>query len=413
MSARLGLSIATDSCAAVLIRRGRVRWHRHAPREPGSPLAATLRTLLEARRESWRRQSVVVALAASYGQVRRIAGIPPTLSRDVATKLVRENASSFFLVSSRLATAGIQRTADGWTWSSALDAGLIDEIRDALRQTGITARAFVADAVALAGILPAGEHRMRDGEIVIEFATLNGVVTRCRRAHHSGSPGFVSTPPEHLPAPLRPLGDDARFYLAAFAAASLPVGNPLAWRPPPDPRRRARRRRIETAVASIAFAASIVVASAAPGIRASRDAAVWTRRSALGSAARRESATIETELRRVTGALDRLDRFQAIRADVPRLLGDLALALPDSTALLSLHVDTVEIDFSILTPHAADVIPQLGDLAGIVSPRIVGSVVRDAAARVALERASIRARRRRETPSHGGGRLSTIAGGAP
>jgi hypothetical protein len=412
VSARLGLSIASDSCAAVLVRRGRIRWHRRVTREPGSTLAATVHALLESRRESRRRADTVVTLGASYSQVKRVAGIPPTLSRDVATRLVRENASSFFLVSSRLATTGLQRAADGSAWTSALDAGLIDEVRDALRAIGVRAREFVADAVALACVLPAGEHRMRDGDVFVEFATEHAALTRCRRSHHSGS--FASTPSEPLPAPLRELGDEARQYVAALAAATLPLGNPLAWRPPPDPRRRAHRRRIETAIASIGFAASIVAAAAAPGIRATRDAARWTRQSAVGAAIRRESATVDAELGRVTNALDRLDRFQATRGDAPRLLGNLALALPESTALLSLHVDTVEIDFAVLTPHAADVIPQLADVGGVVSPRIVGSVVRDASARVTLERATIRARRRREIPSRGRGeRVSTIAAGTP
>jgi hypothetical protein len=397
MSTRLGISIASDACAAVLVRRGRIRWHRRAIREHSASLESTLRSLFE-RRQSRRRPTVVVALGASYSQVKRVSGIPHTLARDVATRLVRENAASFFLVPSRLVTAGVERSLDGSTWSSALDAGTIDEVRGALAAIGLVARSFVADVVALVSTLPAGEHRMRDGEVQMEFATANGVITRCRRSRQLVSSGF-NEELGALPSSLRALGDDAREYVAAFAAASMPLRNQLAWRPPPDPRRTARRRRAETFAATIALATSLVSAAAAPGVRAANDATRWTRQAAFAAAVRRESAAVDAELRRVTTTLDRLDRFQATRAEVIRLLGDLALALPDSTALLSLHVDTTEIDFAVLTPHAAEVIPELSDVNELMSPRIVGSVVRDAAAHVTLERATIRARRRQEPKS--------------
>lgn len=413
MRTRLGLSIASDSCAAVLIRRGRIHWHGRAGRERGSSVAATVRTLLENRRELRRcRANVVVALGASYSQVKRLTGLPPTLSRDEASRLVRENAASFFLAPSRVATTAVQRAPDGSVWSSALDAGTIDEVRDALRAINFTARTFVADVVALACILSSGEHRARDGEVVTEFATADGAMTRCRRSYRPDPVG-ADDPLERLPASLRRLGQDAPRYLAAFAAASLRPGHTLAWRPPPDPRRAARRRRVETVAASIAFAASVIAAAAAPGLRAARDAERWTRRSALAAANRHESATIDADLRRVTSALDRLDRFQASRGGVPRLLGDLALALPESTALLSLHVDTLEIDFAVLTPHAAEVTPRLSDVEGIASPRTAGSIVRDAAAGGTLERATIRARRREASSRDRGARVPAAVAGTP
>ena len=85
-----------------------------------------------------------------------------------------------------------------------------------------------------------------------------------------------------------------------------------------------------------------------------------------------EAERIESELRNVTAALDRVDRFVSRRDDIPLLLAELARAIPDSTALLSLRIDSVETSLSVLTPRAADVIVELANVERVVSPRIVG-----------------------------------------
>jgi hypothetical protein len=147
-------------------------------------------------------------------------------------------------------------------------------------------------------------------------------------------------------------------------------------------------------VAGAALVLSATAAVVAPGIRASVDVATTMRFAERRDAVRVEAERIESELRNVTAALDRVDRFVSRRDDIPLLLAELGRTLPDSSALLGLRIDSVEMSLSVLTPHAADVIVELANAERVVSPRIVGSVVRDAGARTPLERATIRFRRR-------------------
>jgi hypothetical protein len=102
---------------------------------------------------------------------------------------------------------------------------------------------------------------------------------------------------------------------------------------------------------------------------------------------------VDAELRRTTADLDRIDQFAAARGRLTTLLGAISEALPDSTAVVSLRLDTLDATFMVLAPHAADVLPSLLDLRSVAAPRIVGAVTREVQAGVRLERASFRFRR--------------------
>ena len=75
------------------------------------------------------------------------------------------------------------------------------------------------------------------------------------------------------------------------------------------------------------------------------------------------------------------------------LLAALAREIPDSTALITLRLDSLEGSVTTITTQAADVLPQLTDIPGIVAPRIVGSITKETTAGAPLERATIRFRR--------------------
>jgi hypothetical protein len=397
VSARVGISIRRNACAAVVVRRGRIRWRESAEREANAPIAPALTALL-ARMPLRRRGRVAVgiALGASDSQVKRITGLPQSMRADAAARLVRENASSFFLRSSpRLATTGVEPAGDGPSWCAALDGSLVDELVHVLRGAGFKALVFLPEALGVAMIAKPGGHRIDDGDVAAEFSTdERRAFTRFTRIAYEES---RATPPDdgELPAALRTLGENARRYAAALGAASRMGDRALVWRPPPDPRSMRRWRRVRLVASATLLAASAISALIAPGVRASRDAAA-----AITLADRRrvsgvDASRTESQLRRITASLDRVERFESRRGDLPLLLGELARMLPDSTAMLSVRIDTVEVNVSVLTAHAADVVAELANVAGVASPRIVGSVVRDASTRVALERATIRFRHRR------------------
>jgi hypothetical protein len=108
---------------------------------------------------------------------------------------------------------------------------------------------------------------------------------------------------------------------------------------------------------------------------------------------RAAATSVEGNLRSITASLDQVDRFVARRGDVPLVLAELARVLPESTAVLGVHVDSVEVSLSILTPNAADAVTELTHAERVTSPRILGSVMRDAGKHASLERATIRLRR--------------------
>jgi hypothetical protein len=106
-----------------------------------------------------------------------------------------------------------------------------------------------------------------------------------------------------------------------------------------------------------------------------------------------ETARAQGELHRVGTLIENVSRFRLERGGITLLFSGLARALPDSTAMLSFRVDSVEGSFVALSPHTADIVPRLIDLNRVASPRIVGSITTEAIAGARLERATVRFRR--------------------
>ena len=399
MTVRLGISIRQDECAAIVVRRGRVRWHGRIARDSSVGVRPALAELLASAPSRRSGVRAVVAVGASYAQIARIAGVPHTLPVGVVARLVQENVASFFLRSpGRLVVTSVQRNADGAAWSAVLDGALVEEAIDALRTARFGSAAFVAEPVAAALVLAPGLHRVVDGGVVAEFVSTNaGTFQRFRRTRGDSIAESADTV-EDLPLAIRPLGEDARHYVAAFGAASCSPDHPLAWRRPVDPRRVRSMARLRLGASAALLVLSIVAALLAPAIRAWSDARRSMRLADRREWVRAAAARVESDLRLVTGSLDRVERFGSRRDDVPLVLAELARALPESTALLSLRIDSVEVNLSILTPHAADVVSELSHAERVAAPRILGSVMRERGKREPLERATIRLRRRDSVP---------------
>ena len=195
------------------------------------------------------------------------------------------------------------------------------------------------------------------------------------------------------------LGLDGPELIAPFGAAVAPTRALFTWRPPPDPARVRALNAARVAAASLLLVVSAGAALLARGVHADRVAAAATNELTLFRLSAAKAARVDEELRRTTAELDRVHQFAATRGRTTALLGALGEALPDSTALVSLRVDTLEGNLVVLAPHAASVLPALFDVPGIVAPRIVGSVTREVQGPARVERASIRFRRRRNVPA--------------
>jgi hypothetical protein len=105
---------------------------------------------------------VVIALGRRWCQLRHLRGLPPIANAALARAAVAENASRFFLRSSKaFVTTGIAWTGEGEGWCAGFDAELIDALASICAEHGGRLRAVVpvdgfpgADAATIAAIDP-------------------------------------------------------------------------------------------------------------------------------------------------------------------------------------------------------------------------------------------------------------------
>lgn len=382
MSASLGIAVGHDAIHAVFVHRGHAAWQASRERRVGESATETMIELLAAFPTSARaRVRATVALGLATSQLRRLDGFPTTKDVVTATRLVRENAASFFLrMPGGFAIAPVERRADGSAWAAAFDQSIASDLLRALRALGVPNTRVVPGVVALAAVLAPGTHVVADGECVVEFTTTGArAIDHVRRVREMGATAVN-------------LAADA-----ARGAALMPARQCFVWRPEPPAAAIARRARWRVAAAGALFAAGATLALVAPGLRAIRTIRDAARQSRALAQTGSEAKRMRAELDRTTTMLQRAADFDARRGRATLLLGELAQVLPESTALVSFHVDSAEGTFTALTPHVADVLPQLASVSDIVAPRVVGSITREATGPVQLERATIRFRRNAST----------------
>jgi len=337
MSKRIGVSVFEGKLHATLVAAGKVKWRDDEPIDDANSFADPLARLLARVPAVGRRARTSIALDSQWVQVRRLGGLPNIGSVRVLTELVRENERSFFLWKGAPSVVPeLDVRPNGEVWGAAFDRRAIESIEHAARIARMTVRRAIPTAV------------------------------------------------------LGPLAADGD---ASAAVALAPPKLALAWRLQPDAARTLRRVRIARLGIAAAFAATAAFAALGPGVRADRTARAATRQLARYRGAADTLARTHLELQRVSRRLARIDAFQLDRGRVTRLLAALSESTPDSTAILTLRVDSAEGALTVIAPQVASVVPALEEVRGVFSPRIVGSITREVIAGVQLERASIRFRR--------------------
>lgn len=395
MRSCLGVSVSDDAIRGVLVRAGRVTWHGVAEvvgeARADERIATALDRLLSdvpRRRIGWFR--VRVALGLSHSQVKRIDGLPSVRQAKLVNRVLKENPDAFFLrVGGRTLVTDVERRADGSAWAAALDGTLVDVVLDVLRRRHLSLDAILPFVAAVGRVVPAGTWQFSDGGRDVVLTTIEGALIQACRGGRSEPPAIGA---------LGALGPDAPRFAAAYGSAIGPSRASFSWIPERNP---ARVRLFDTLVAAAASAllvATIGAAVAARGVHATRVATAALAELTAFRDAEIEAARVGADLRRTTTDLDRIRQFEMTRGRVTMLLGALSETLPDSTALTSLRVDTLEASFVALAPRAAEVLPALVGVPGAIGQRIVGSVTRELQSGARLERASFRFRR---TPTLG------------
>jgi hypothetical protein len=401
MIARLGVSIHSGEVRALLVQRGVVRWHASVSCElSGATASETFASLLATLPKRVGIRRATVAIGPAWCQVKHIEGLPAVRDLAMLTRLLHENSMSFFLrIGGRLAVSDIVRHTDGALWAAAFDQDVATSAIEALKRHGFANARIVPSVSAVSGVAPAGVHVWCDGEHVIELTIdEHRLLKRVRRVS-----GDDETRPPKLSGPLAKLGDDAWVNAAAFGAATSQRRTPFAWRPAPDPRRVARAARLRVGVGALFVAAASAAALMAPGLRAAQTVRDGSAEMNALRSTQTEVERTQGELRRIGATLDRVERFREQRGKTTLLLGAISQALPESTALVTLRLDSLDGNFVALTPHAADILPQLASVTGLIQPRIVGSLTKEMLGAAQLERATVRFRRPPATPTSGRG----------
>jgi hypothetical protein len=321
-------------------------------------------------------------------QSKPLHGLPSVKSARLADQLLRENQQAFFLwKAAPCVITDIHVAKDGSMWAAAFDKNVLDETTSFLRSRRLVLARVLPSLVALVAALPNRTVVWSDAD---DRFQLEGDEHGPRRAERIALASSVET---DLPQALASLAPDGARFLDAFAAVRAPSRAPMSWTPPRDAARaRLLARARHTAVAA-ATCAAVAFAAFGPGIRAARFASASEAELARERGAQLELARDEAELRRITDLLNRVESFRAQRGRITRVVGALSQALPESTAMLSFHVDSAEGSFTAIAPHIADVLPELGSVDLILAPRIVGSVTREVIAGARVERAAFRFRR--------------------
>ncbi|MGH7655106.1 MAG: hypothetical protein ACREN6_10640 [Gemmatimonadaceae bacterium] len=333
---RIGVSIDTGVLRAAIVRGAKVVWTgESAVRDPSALAGEIVALLARAPRARWRNRELTGVIGGNASQLKRIGGLPTAASDRALSDAVRLNASRFFLTNgSPLVTSNIVRR-DAELWCAAADETVVTALAEACSTARVCFRGCVP-SVAAAGnatALGAEEVRFADG------------------------------------------------YAAAVEGARSPF---LI-----DPGAGLRASRHRTHVRAL-IAAGVIVALAGiflgPAIGAvTRERAATARLHMLAAQAAAPLAAMR-DFAAAAAVVRRVDAFASSRRSTVALLGSLSQVLPESTAIVSFHMDSTGGTLVALAPVGNTIIPDLSRAAGIVSAEITGAVTREAIAGVPVQR---------------------------
>jgi hypothetical protein len=395
MSLIIGLSIGSDHLRAVGVRAGAVRWTLEAERAADSALAAEIVTLLgHATLPRWPRPAVAVAIGPAASQTKRLTGLPAIADDTALRAVVRESTSRFFLRNGvPLVVSGVRVAEPGMAWAAAFEEPIVHGVESACRTLGLRVRLIAPTVVALSRGLEDDERiEWDDGAVRAELAIAGRTMTATRRV--SNVVDHENPPSAHVPHvvdALRVLGQNGWRFADAYGATQLPSDEPLALRTMSgDLDAGVSRRSIR--VAAAAFCIATAAAIVAPGV----SSAVQNHRTghalvALG-ARQREAGRAERDLARMDAALAEVSAFDASRRSPTLLLASLAHALPETTVLVTVRIDSTGATIAILAPRATAALAAVDSLAQVTSPEIIGPVTKEVVGTRELERATMHIR---------------------
>lgn len=389
---RIGVGVRADAVSVVAVDGEEIVWAGAGSFDNVGDLESVVVDLLkQVPRPRWGRIRAVTAVGPSRCQTRAIVGLPLVSDATVATGLVRENVSRFFLRNGvPLTTASAVAAGDGAWWSAAFEDPVVGVIRSACARSRIKVEAFVPAIAVLAAGIPATEIVWRDGAVTTLSRFDGGRLVACQRVR-----GEADARSDPFASALDAFGAEASVYVDAYAAAVCQPLRGLPALPGTADAERGATPRWRLAVATLSTCAAALAALVGPALQ-TRHAAGQAQREAVGlERTARQALTDEADLARFRGALAEFSGLAASSArPVTRILSTLARSLPDSSALVSVRVDTAAAQVVVLAPRAATVLARLERSPLIANPRIIGPITREKVGGREAERVTVTFERR-------------------
>lgn len=365
MSDRVGIAVDRHAIRIVGTRGGAATWAVEGPVDDQLGLDPSLDRVLEqvpSRRRS--RLWVGAAIGPHGAELKTVTGLPPITDRDHVDAIVRQQASTFF-IGPRLddwVTRAVS-SGPGACLAARVELTMLAAIGRAVRRRGWELRAVGPTALALSFAYGAGNCRWSDGKVAIELSLSDTGIDSVRTSRVITSDRDPESAARLHPG-LNGLGDDASRFADAFGAACLTPINHLAIDPLDlEPWHAPRFRRAYAGPLAMAALGGLAILVAPLGSVIAARRAATTATAVAPSQWRQITATTE-ELARATSALADIAAFAESRRRVAPVLGALAAALPDSTALVSVTFDGREGELTALTDDTTGMLKRMGDRLG-------------------------------------------------
>lgn len=372
-----------------MVQRGVITWSASTSIADGEPLGtAILRLLAEVPRRRWSRLRAVATVGPSAAQVKRLVGLPPLADRDELTRLISASVGRFFLRNGIPLRITDLRIADqDEVWAGAVETPHVDEIRGALSDLGIEFMAVLPTASVLGHATMASDTAIswHDADVCAETTYKNGEVVHARRIRRERA-SVEPLPP--LRDPLDSLGDAAACFADAYAAAVVPLTAREIVKPAtPTGGIRGRAR--------VAAAAGLLVVGLAgvfttPGLAARRETTRAEQRIRVLRERGAEVHAARQSLLRSSNMLRHVADHGARRRSMTQLLAALAVATPESTAIVSLRVDSGAVNIIAVARNGPAVLPALTRFPEFAEAAIAAPVVRETVGAMELERVVVR-----------------------
>jgi hypothetical protein len=393
---RIGLDVGRERVRAVLLQRGELRWHDEERIGADQSLDISIaRLLARAPARGILPARVIAAVGPATAHVKRLPMLPTAGEPRALADALRLNTASFFLTNGvALRTSSVHFRCGAW-WGAAYEQPALDAIADGCRRAGKRLEGCAPLVALLAHSYHPGHMCWHDAEANVDIHIDSGGCVDVRRSGRAVEGTTVGPMTAKLRAPLPGLdGDAGHRFAGAYAAALSSRHVPFFLRHGTSTRQvgAGRRRRTVSRILLTGVAAAALAVLLAPGLvahrsrlRADRELRAFAMTSAV-------VARSNMDLQSSTGALDEVARFADSKRPMLRLLGSVSLALPESTAIASLRVDSVGGALVLVSAAGPALVTPLARVDAFTNVQLTGTVTREAIGPVDLQRLTMRFR---------------------